>query len=66
MSRARRLDDLVALGSMPTPAAAFLDAAVSVALNALVAGSAQDGKPTWVAPEVPDRSLFLRFTAVST
>lgn len=46
MSRARHLDDLVALGSMPTHAAAFLDAAVSVALNALVAGSAQDGKTT--------------------
>ena len=61
MSRARHLDDLVALGSIPTHAAAFLDAAVSVALNALVAGSAQDGKPTWVAPEECCRRVFRRY-----
>ena len=43
---ASRLDDLVALGSMPPTVAAFLHAAVVVGLNIVVAGGTQAGKTT--------------------
>ena len=44
--RAARLDGLVELGSMPAPAAAFLEASVRAGLNILVAGGTQAGKTT--------------------
>lgn len=40
------LDELVALGTLPASAAAFLDAAVIAGLNVLVAGGTQAGKTT--------------------
>lgn len=46
--RATRVDDLVALGSLSTQAAAFLDAAVVAGLNILVSGATQAGKTTMV------------------
>ncbi len=46
--RARRLDDLVELGSMTAPAAAFLDASIRAGLNVLVAGGTQAGKTTFL------------------
>ncbi|WP_107704703.1 CpaF family protein [Nocardioides allogilvus] len=46
--RARRLDDLVELGSMSAQAAAFLDAAIRAGLNVLVAGGTQAGKTTFL------------------
>ena len=45
-ARAEHLDDLVALGTLPDRAAAFLDAAVAVGLNVLVSGGTQAGKTT--------------------
>lgn len=48
IARATRLADLVALGSLSTQAAAFLDAAVLVGLNVLVSGATQAGKTTMV------------------
>ena len=44
--RATGLDDLVTLGSMPPPVAAFLHTAVRVGLNVVVSGSTQSGKTT--------------------
>jgi len=44
--RAARLGDLVELGSMTAPAAAFLEASVRAGLNILVAGATQAGKTT--------------------
>ncbi len=44
--RAARLEGLVELGSMPPPAAAFLEASVRAGLNILVAGGTQAGKTT--------------------
>lgn len=44
--RATHLRDLVALGSLPPAAAAFLDAAVRAGLNILVSGATQSGKTT--------------------
>jgi pilus assembly protein CpaF len=44
--RAARLEGLVELGSMPAPAAAFLEASVRAGLNILVAGGTQAGKTT--------------------
>ncbi len=44
--KAAHLDDLVALGSMPAPAAAFLRASVAAGLNVLVSGGTQAGKTT--------------------
>lgn len=44
--RAARLRDLVELGSMTAPAAAFLEASVRAGLNILVAGGTQAGKTT--------------------
>ncbi|MGQ1796776.1 pilus assembly protein CpaF [Kocuria sp. CNJ-770] len=46
VARARRLDDLVELGSLPARAARFLDAAVAGGLNILVSGATQAGKTT--------------------
>ncbi|AEI12823.1 MULTISPECIES: CpaF family protein [Cellulomonas] len=44
--RADHLDDLVALGSLPPDAAAFLGASVRAGLNVLVSGATQAGKTT--------------------
>ncbi|MEP9364001.1 ATPase, T2SS/T4P/T4SS family [Nocardioides sp. CN2-186] len=44
--RAARLGDLVELGSLTPPAAAFLEASVRAGLNILVAGGTQAGKTT--------------------
>lgn len=44
--RAARLADLVELGSLTPPAAAFLEASVRAGLNILVAGATQAGKTT--------------------
>jgi pilus assembly protein CpaF len=40
------LDELVAVGTLPPQAAAFLDASMAVGLNVLVAGGTQAGKTT--------------------
>jgi len=56
--RASRLDDLVALGTLTAPAAAFLAAAVAAGLNILVSGGTQAGKTTLLnclAAAVPPR-----------
>jgi pilus assembly protein CpaF len=44
VARAHCLDDLVQLGTLPSMAADFLDAAVASGLNILVAGSTQTGR----------------------
>ena len=44
--KAAHLDDLVALGSLPVPAAAFLRASVAAGLNVVVSGGTQAGKTT--------------------
>ncbi len=44
--KAARLNDLVRLGSMPAPAARFLEAAVLAGQNIVVAGGTQAGKTT--------------------
>jgi len=46
VARARRLDDLVGLGSLSAPAAAFLAASVAAGLNVVVSGGTQAGKTT--------------------
>lgn len=46
VARARRLPDLVKLGSLTQEAAIFLDAAVASGLNVLVSGATQAGKTT--------------------
>ena len=46
--RAKRLADLVELGSLSAPAAAFLDASIRAGLNVLVAGGTQAGKTTFL------------------
>lgn len=46
VARANRLDDLVALGTLTSPAARFLSAAVASGLNVLVSGGTQAGKTT--------------------
>lgn len=43
---ARRLNELVGLGSMPAPAARFLSSSVRAGLNILVSGATQAGKTT--------------------
>ena len=43
---AASVDDLVRLGTLPGPAARFLDAAVAAGLNVLVCGGTQSGKTT--------------------
>ena len=60
--RASRLADLVALGSLTPHAAAFLDAAVVVGLNILVAGATQAGKTTMLnalAGSIPPRDRIV-------
>ena len=55
---ARSLDELVALGSVTTHAARFLDAAVASGLNVIVAGGTQAGKTTLLnclAAAIPGR-----------
>ncbi|WP_299040319.1 CpaF family protein [uncultured Pseudokineococcus sp.] len=57
--RADRLEDLVALGSLTSRAAAFLEASVSAGLNVLVSGGTQAGKTTMLnclAAAIPPRS----------
>jgi pilus assembly protein CpaF len=44
--RAHSLDQLVALGTLPEPAAQFLDAAVQAGVNVLVSGPTGSGKTT--------------------
>lgn len=46
VARAQHLEDLVGLGSLTAPAAAFLRAAVASGLNILVSGGTQAGKTT--------------------
>lgn len=46
VARARKLSDLVQLGSLSPDAARFLDAAVASGLNILVSGATQAGKTT--------------------
>ncbi len=46
VARARRVQDLVTLGSLSTPAAKFLEASVASGLNILVSGATQAGKTT--------------------
>jgi pilus assembly protein CpaF len=56
--RAARMHDLVGLGSLTEPAAAFLDASVRAGLNILVSGSTQAGKTTLLnclAASIPGR-----------
>lgn len=48
IARAHSLDDLVALGSLPAGAAAFLEAAVSAGLNVIVSGATGAGKTTFL------------------
>src|SRR5262249_56615585 len=43
---AARLGELVELGTLTTPAAAFLEASVRAGLNVLIAGATQAGKTT--------------------
>lgn len=60
--RANHLNDLVALGSLTPHAAAFLDVAVAVGLNVLVAGSTQAGKTTMLnalAGSIPARERIV-------
>ena len=60
--RAGRLQDLVVLGSLTPHAAAFLDAAVGVGLNVLVAGATQSGKTTMLnalAGAIPPRERII-------
>jgi pilus assembly protein CpaF len=44
--RARTLEDLVALGTLPAEAAAFLEASVQAGLNVLISGGTGSGKTT--------------------
>ena len=44
--RARTLDDLVALGTLPADAATFLEASVQAGLNMLISGGTGSGKTT--------------------
>ncbi|MGW6131458.1 CpaF family protein [Cellulomonas sp. NPDC055163] len=62
VARARDLDDMVTLGSLTPAAASFLDAAVRVGLNVLVAGSTQAGKTTMLgalAGSIPARERIV-------
>ena len=54
--RAARLRDLVELGSLTAPAAAFLDASVRAGLNILVAGGTQTGRVQGYFPRQPVRA----------
>lgn len=60
--KADRLDDLVRLGSLPQPAADFLDAAMVAGLNVLVSGGTQAGKTTMLnclAAAIPPRERVI-------
>ena len=60
--RARRLDDLVRIGSLTPQAAQFLNAAVASGLNVLVSGGTQAGKTTMLnclAAAVPARQRMI-------
>ncbi|MFV0285526.1 MAG: CpaF family protein [Demequina sp.] len=60
--RATTTDDLVALGSLTRPAAAFLAAAVTAGLNVLVSGATQAGKTTFLnalAGSIPPRERVI-------
>ncbi|MRJ76691.1 CpaF family protein [Aeromicrobium sp. SMF47] len=46
VAKAHSLDDLVALGTLDPPSAAFLDASVRAGLNIVVSGGTQAGKTT--------------------
>ncbi len=57
--RAGGLDELVSLGSLPSPAAAFLDACVRAGLNIVVSGGTHSGKTTMLnclAASIPSRA----------
>jgi pilus assembly protein CpaF len=60
--RANSLDELVALGTLTTQAARFLEAAVTAGLNILVAGGTQAGKTTLLsclAAAIPARERVI-------
>ncbi len=62
VARARHVSDLVALGSLPAHAAAFLAAAVESGLNIIVAGATQAGKTTMLnalAGSIPARERVI-------
>lgn len=62
VARASHVHDLVALGSLPAQAAAFLSAAVESGLNVLVAGATQAGKTTFLnalAGSIPPRERVI-------
>jgi pilus assembly protein CpaF len=62
VARANHVHDLVALGSLPAQAAAFLSAAVESGLNVLVAGGTQAGKTTFLnalAGSIPPRERVI-------
>ncbi len=62
VARANHVQDLVALGSLPAQAAAFLSAAVASGLNVLVAGATQAGKTTFLnalAGSIPPRERVI-------
>jgi pilus assembly protein CpaF len=62
VARANHIQDLVALGSLPAQAAAFLSAAVESGLNVLVAGATQAGKTTFLnalAGSIPPRERVI-------
>ncbi len=62
VARANHIHDLVALGSLPAQAAAFLSAAVESGLNVLVAGGTQAGKTTFLialAGSIPPRERVI-------
>ena len=67
--RARTLDDLVALGALPPPAAAFLDAAVQAGLTMLISGGTGSGKTTCLnalgacVPGLDERVITIEETA---
>ena len=59
---ANSLDELVALGSLTSPAARFLEAAVAAGLNIIVAGGTQAGKTTLLnclAAAIPARERVI-------
>ncbi|WP_084078843.1 CpaF family protein [Demequina sp. NBRC 110057] len=60
--RASSVEDLVGLGSLTRPAAAFLAAAVDAGLNVLVSGATQAGKTTFLnalAGSIPPRERVI-------
>ncbi len=67
--RARTLGDLVALGALPPPAAAFLDAAVRAGLTMLISGGTGSGKTTCLnalgacVPGLDERVITIEETA---